>query len=254
MATPMPEKPESARTTIILAVVCVVIGFFVLSYGLQTLTYIEVRRWASANPYLNLTPVPMPSIAVSTAQEKDLFAYGMSFAAPWKGVATQKQNAGNTEFDFKQGSILIFFDPDAQKNIVESIEDGDLQLLDRYRAVFGEQLFPSDYDLYTAVYQASPAEVTPFMSRANVIRASTLLQWKLGFGDYGASAIFAVQTQALRGLQFGDPSRDRIVVEQLFDSHKRQYKLLFTSKAGPGTILQADINCLIDSLHSETVH
>lgn len=247
----MAEKSESARTTIILAVVCVAVGIFALSYGLQALTCVEVRRWASANPYLNLTPQAMPSTAVSTAQETNLSAYGMSFAAPWKGAAAQRQNAGNTEFDFKQGPFLIFFDPDTQKNIVESIEDGDPQLLDRYKAVFGDPLFPSDYDLYTAVYGASPSEVTPLMSRANVIRDSTLLQWKLGFGAYGASAIFAIATKTLRGLQFGDPSRDRVVVEQLFDNHKRQYKLLITSKAGPGTILQADINCVVDSLQSE---
>ncbi|HEV2288380.1 MAG TPA: hypothetical protein VGR81_05440 [Candidatus Acidoferrales bacterium] len=250
----MAEKSESARTTIILAVVCVAIGTVALSYGLQTLTSFEVRRWASANPYLNLTPQPMPSTAVSPAQEKNLSAYGVSFAAAWKGIATQRQNAGNTEFDFKQGPFLIFFDPDAQKNIIETIEDGDPQLLDRYKAVFGDPLFSSDYELYSAVYAASPAEVTPFMSRANVIRTSTLLQWKLGFGAYGASTIFTMQTQALRGLQFGDPSRDRVVVEQLFDNHKRQYKLLFTSKAGPGTILQADINCVVNSLHAGTTH
>lgn len=244
----MPEKPDSARATIILAIVCVGIGAYALTYGLQTLTYFEVRHWTSANPYLNTTPQPIPSTAASAVQEKNLSAYGMQVAAAWKAILPEKQNAGSIEIDFKQGPILIFFDPAGQKNIVESIQDGNPQTFDQYKSIFGDRLFATDYDLYSAVYAASLAEVSPFMTRTSVVRASTLLQWKLGFGTYGASAIYTVQTHGLRGFQFGDPSRDRIIVEQLFDGRRQQFKLLFTSRAGPGTFPQADINCLLDSL------
>jgi len=103
--------------------------------------------------------------------------------------------------------------------------------------------------LYLAVYSASPAGISPFMSKDKAVRISTLLQWKLSFGAYGTKTIYTLQVGNNRGLQFGDPAADHVVVVRLFDPHEQQMRLLFTSKsAQPGVISQADINCVIDSI------
>jgi hypothetical protein len=244
----MAEKKESARTTIILTLATLVIGIYALTYGLQTTFYFQAHHWASETPFLKETPEPLPSTIASPAQERSLSFYEMSFDAPWKGIASQTKGDAHSEVDFNAGPVVIFFNPQSEKDILSTIQNGDLDTYHRYQDIFGANLFPSNYDLYLAVYGASPAKLSPFLTREQVVRIGTLLEWKLAFGASEASAIYTVQTNGLRGLQFGDPSRDATIVERLFDAHNAQYRLLFTSKAGRGTFPQSDINCVLDSL------
>ncbi len=244
----MGEKRESALGTIVLAIVTLAIGVFALAYGLQTMFYFQAKHWASNAPFLREVPQPLPSMAASPVQEKSLSFYDVGFAAPWKGILAQTNGDAHSEVDFKTGPVIIFFNPAGEKDILSSIRDGDLKTYDRYEAVFGSDLFPTNYDLYLAVYNASPASLSPFISRAQIERIGTLLEWKLAFGASGASAIYKVQAEGLRGLQFGDPSKDAMIVMRLFDAHNAQYRLLFTSRAGTGTFPQSDINCVLDSL------
>ncbi|MFZ0640068.1 MAG: hypothetical protein WAN33_11590 [Candidatus Acidiferrales bacterium] len=244
----MTEKKESARATVILALVALAIGVYALSYGLQTMFYFQARYWASQAPFLREVPQQLPSTAASPAQGKSFSFYEMSFAAPWKGTAVQTNGDAHSEVDFDAGPIIIFFNPQGEKDILSSVRDGDPDTYHGYQAVFGANLFPTNYDLYMAVYSASPASLSPFMSREEVVRVGTLLEWKLAFAASGASAVYTVQTPGLRGFQFGDASRDPMVVVRLFDTHNAQFRLLFTSKSGPGTFPQSDINCVLDSL------
>lgn len=244
----MGEKKESARATIILALVTLAIGVYALAYGLQTMFYFQARHWASSAPFLREVPQPLPSTTASPVQEKNLSFYDVSFAAPWRGVLAQNNGDAHSEVDFKTGPVLVFFNPAGEKDILSSIRDGDPKIYDRYEEVFGSDLFPTNYDLYLSVYSASPASLSPFLPRAQVERIGTLLEWKLAFGASGASAIYKVQANELRGLQFGDPSKDALIVMHLFDAHNLQYRLLFTSRAGTGTFPQSDINCVVDSL------
>lgn len=244
----MSEKKESARWTIILALITLAVGVYVIAYGLQTTFYFQAHHWASSIPFLKEIPQPVPSTAASPVQEKNLSFYGVNFEAPWKGIASQKPGDAQSEVYFKAGPVIIFFNPAGEKDILSSIHDGPPQMYDKYRAVFGEDLFSTNYDLYEAVYGASPGSLSPFMARAQVERIGTLLEWKMAFGASGASAIYNVKTNNLRGLQFGDTSRDPMIVLRLFDSHNAQYRLLFTSKAGTGTFAQSDVNCVLNSL------
>lgn len=244
----MGEKKESARATIILALVTLAIGVYALVYGVQTTFYFQARHWANDAPFLRDIPQPIPSTTASPVQQKGLSFYDVSFASPWKGILSQTKRDLHSEVDFKTGPVIIFFNPAGEKDILSGIRDGDPKIYDRYEAVFGSDLFPTNYDLYLAVYNVSPASLSPFISRDQVERIGTLLQWKLAFGASGASAIYKVHANGLRGLQFGDPSKDAMIVLRLFDAHNAQYRLLFTSRAGTGTFPQSDINCVLDSL------
>lgn len=245
----MAEKKESARATIILTVVTVAVAAYALLFGLQTLIYFEARHWATTTPSLNTVPQPLPSTVASAVQEKDLTFYGYQFAAPWKGIAKEDPQNDRSRIDFKSGAVVVFFNPEGEKNIVDSIRTGNPQTYRQYQTVFGTNLFANNYALYLAVYGASPAAISPFMSRDEAVRISTLLQWKLAFGNEATNTIYTLQTGDNRGLQFGDPARDHIVIVRLFDPHDQQVRLLFTSKsAQPSTFSQADINCVVDSI------
>lgn len=242
------HKEDSPRITIILAVVTLAIGLYAIAYGLQTTFYFQAHSWAGRNAFLRETPQPLPSTAASPIQTKNLSFYSVDFAAPWKGIASQKSQGAQFTVSFTSGPIIIFFDPQNQADPLENIRDGDPNLYSRYQQIFGHDLFPSTYDLYAAVYGASPALLSPVMPREKMDRISALLQWKLNFGSDGATTIYSVNAAGMRGLQLGDPSRDHIVTVRLFDSRNHQYRLLFTSTKGPGTFPQADINCVLDSI------
>lgn len=247
----MPEKSESARTTIILAVCTVVLGFYVLIFGLQTLVSIEAHRWALSSPFLKAVPQPLPTTIASEVQDRDLQFYGYTFAAPWKDGAKKEEGDARSEMDFPLGPIIIFFNPATEADIVGKIRGGDLDVLHSYEAIFGRGFFPDNYAMYAAVYGAAPNQVWPFTPRARAVRIDTLLIWKLRFSTYGRTTIYSIQTNNMRGFQFGDPSRDRFLLVHLFDDSGGQVRILFTSKSGqPGTIPQADLNCVIYSLRS----
>ncbi len=247
----MVEKKDSPLTTIILALVTLAIGLYAMVYGLQTTFYFQAHSWARRSPFLNEVPQPLPSTMASPVQTKKLSLYGMNFSAPWKGKVSQKSENGDSVVTFDSGPIIVFFDPQNEVDVLSSIRDGDPNLYRSYQAVLGEDLFPTNYDLYASVYGASPALLSPLMPRDKMNRIGTLLQWKLGFGGNGASAIYNLTAAGMRGLQLGDPSRDRMIVVRLFNSRDHQYRLLFTSTKGPGTFPQADINCVLDSLAPE---
>ncbi|MGH9710492.1 MAG: hypothetical protein ACRD37_08090, partial [Candidatus Acidiferrales bacterium] len=132
----MSEKKESARATVILALITLVIGCYVLFFGLQTLIYFEARHWAAATPFLADIPHPLPSIVASPIQEKNLSFYGFQFAAPWKGIAKQDSQNDRSQVDFKSGAVLVFFNPEGEKNIVDSIRTGNPQTYRQYQTVF----------------------------------------------------------------------------------------------------------------------
>jgi hypothetical protein len=244
----MPEKQDSARTTVILAVCTVVLGFYVVAFGLQTLVYVEAHRWALSSPYLKAVPQPLPTTIATAVQERNLEFYGIGFEAPWKGPAKKTEGDARAEIDFPSGPIIIFFNPASEGDLVGRIRGGDPHVYSSYEAIFGTGFFADNYSLYSAVYSAAPNEVWPFTSRSKAIRINTLLMWKLQYGTNG-SDIYSVQTNNMRGFQLGDPSKDRSVMEHLFDDQGGQLRILFASKSGqPGTIPQADINCVLYSL------
>lgn len=245
----MPEKKDSARTTVILAVCTVLLGFYVLLFGLQTLISFEAHRWALSSPFLKAVPQPLPTSIASAIQERGLTFYGIEFAAPWKGVVKKTEGDAQSEVEFQPGPVVVFFSPTIEPDIVGRIRGGDPQVYSRYESIFGPGFFRDNYSLYAAVYSAAPRDIWPFTSRSKTVRINTLLMWKLRFGTNGADAIYSVAKNQLHGFQLGDPSRDRAVVVHLFDENGGQLRILFTSKSGqPGTISQADINCVVDSL------
>ena len=245
----MSEKKDSARTTVILAVSTVLLGFYVLAFGLQTLISFEAHRWALSSPFLKAVPQPLPTSIASAIEVRDLSFYGIGFAAPWKGVAKKTEGDAQSEADFQQGAVIIFFNPALEADIVGRIRGGDPKVYTHYEDIFGTAFFHDNYALYSAVYSAAPREISPFTTRSKAIRINTLLMWKLNMGTNGADSIYSVETNQMHGFQLGDPSRDRSVMDGLFDENGGQLRILFTSKSGqPGTISQADINCVVDSL------
>ena len=248
------DEKGSAWSAIILLVCVFVIAGFSVKYGLQTLTWYEANRWASANSWLREVPKPIaaPATAVAPATKPTLVkTQDYQFNAPW-AISKETPGALYLEVRFVPGQVIDFFDPDAQLDTLRSLRNAKPAEYEKFTNVFADHPIDSNYALYSAVYGASPEQLSPWVPMRDAIRLNTLLRWKLEFGfDFepteGAS-ISLVEVGKNRAFQFGDPTRGP-VAERVFDEHDQQFRLIFTAAAGSNAkITQDDVDLVIQSL------
>jgi hypothetical protein len=117
--------------------------------------------------------------------------------------------------------------------------------------VFSDKPINSNYELYQAVYGASPTQLSPLMGTRDALRLNALLLWKLSFGfDLMADGQFySFDWGKVRGFQFGDPAKQRPVALRVFDDRDRQYRFILTVAAGTsGKIAQDDIDTIVQTV------
>ena len=254
------EKSGTLSAMILMAIV-VLIGAYSMAYGLQTLVWIEARQWASLNPWLSDVPMPLPGKfatatlslqppgKVAQPQSTQLRAYDYEFNVPWTGESRATPLRIGTEFQFTSGQVVVFFDPETQLDTLRALKSSAPAEYSKFQSVFREQSIESNYALYQAIYAASPAQASPFLSGDAAQRINVLLLWKLSFGFDQQPGIYSFDFGRNRGFQFGNPENARPVAVRVFDDQDRQFRFLFTVAAGShARITQDDINTAVRSL------
>ncbi|MGH9574943.1 MAG: hypothetical protein ACRD40_15605 [Candidatus Acidiferrales bacterium] len=266
------EEQGSARSAIILVAIIIVVAVFSTSYGLQTLQWVAAHQWAAQNPWLYDTPKPVPSsvtgpnagsaaTAPATAANKsskaegqsqgtELSEYGYQMNVPWTSKMKENPSAGGAEFRFATGQVVIFGDPDAQLDTVHILRDTPGEQYLPYAPLFANGAIQTNYDLYKAVYSASPSQVTPFSNYSTAQRERVLLLMKLSFGFDLAKSIYSLDFAKTKGFQFGDPASGPVALH-VFDPHDKHLRFIFTVASGSGgQITQSDINQAVQSMES----
>lgn len=268
------SEKSSAKSAIILVVIIIIVAVYSTSYGLQTIQWISAHQWASANPWLKEVPQPIASSSGPTpsttatdarssptagskgqktgAQSKgtDVGEYGYQMTVPWTSKMKETPSAGGAEFRFETGQIVVFGDPDAQLDTVHVLRDTPGDQYMPFAPLFADGSIANNYDLYKAVYNASPSQVSPFTNYATAQRDRILLIMKLSFGFDLAKPIYSFDFGTNRGFQFGDPAKGPVAL-RVFGSHDKQFRFIFTVFSGSGgQITQGDINQAIQSLAS----
>jgi hypothetical protein len=247
----MSEQPEksSARSAIILTILVVVVAAYCIVFGLQTLIWFETHHWTRDNPWINDVPQALDSSPVpsGTAQLK---AFDYEFKVPWAGNPKTTPSLGHVEFRFDSGQVVVFFDPEAQADMLRALTSASSPLeYQQFQNVFVGQSFDSNYALCKAVYSAAPSAVSPWMSMRDAIGVNQLLLWKISFGVDATPGIHSIQSGSNRGFEFGDPSSGRPVALRIFNGRDAQFRLIFLVAAGSSAkIAQADIDSAVQSL------
>jgi hypothetical protein len=244
-------KSTSSYTALILVVVLIFVAVYILYYGLQTLIYCDVKHWGANDPSLYDTVKPMtitaPTLPAGQTTHLEFFNYQCE--APWKGPAKTTQGADFVDDQFPSGQAIRVELPEAQADVLKSFKGESAEQQQRIATVFGDHPFDSNFDLFAAVYNASPAQVSPFMPRIAAERANTLLIWKLELDSELSGGTFQFESNGNRGLQFGDPDKSPAVAIRAFNAHDRQFKILFTrSLAASAKLTQSDIDQVIATL------
>lgn len=246
------DEKSSAKSAIILAAVVILVAAYCAMFGLQSLVWINAKRWASANPWLLEVPQPLPpptSHPVAASKAVALKAFNYEFTTPWQGKAKTTPTASNVEFKFESGQVIDFFDPQGQVDAMGELKKSNPNEYERIMGIFGGTSLDTSYDLYRAVYSASPAQVSPFMPLNDATRMNILLLWKLSYGFDGGPSIWSFDLGEKRGFQFGDPLSGLPVALRVFDDRNHQFRFIFTVLSGSNAkISQDEIDSVVESL------
>jgi hypothetical protein len=255
----MPEDSDeksSATSAIILVVIIIAIAVYSSAFGLQTLQWIDGHRWAAANPWLKEAPLAAPApagsqkpaVAIAQPGTTQLTAYSYQFIVPWTGKYKESPSSGGAEFRFPSGQVVVFGDPDANLDTLRILRDSPSPDYAPFQALIASGALETNYQLYQAVYGASPAQVSPVTPYAVAQRNRVLLLTKLSFGFDLEKNISSFEFGENKGFQFGNPAQGPVAL-RVFNSHDRQFRFLFTTAAGSGgQITQSDIDQAIQSL------
>jgi hypothetical protein len=246
------EDKSSAWPAIILLLVVILIAVFCVEFGAQTLTWIEAKRWAAANPWVADVPQPLPTVADNSSAGAQVKAFNYEFNVPWK-TPQSVESLTNVQFKYDSGQVVVFFDPDSQLDVLHSLKSSNPTEYQKFANVFANQPIESNYALYQAVYSASPAQFSPIMKVEEARRDNVLLLWKLSFGpdleSIDAPSFYSFDWGKNKGFQFGDPSKGQPVALRIFDDNNRQFRFIFTVAYGSAAkISQSDINMAVRSL------
>jgi hypothetical protein len=242
-------EKNAARNAIVLVAVVIVVAAYSMAFGLQTLIWFETHHWSSANAWIKDVPHGLNSTSVP-AGNTQLKAFDFEFKVPWSGKYKTTSELMGDEFRFDSGQIVVFFDPQAQADMLRTLTSASNQLeYQQFQNVFVGQSFASNYDLYKAIYGASPADVSPWMSMRDAIRMNQLLLWKISFGLDALPPLHSVEFGSNRGFQFGDPSSGRPVALRIFDGRDVQFRFIFLAAAGSNApMAQGDIDSAVQTL------
>jgi hypothetical protein len=255
-------EKSSAQSAILLAATVLAVAVFCVIFGLQTLVWFNTKRWTSENPWLADTPrpagVPVPPDTVTpapsnrkAAKPPQLKAYDYEFVAPWPGNVKTIPGPSYVQFRFDSGQVIVFFDPEAQLDIVRQMKSGETTQYQQFQNVFGDQAPNTNYELYRTVYSASPAQISPFMQSQDAFRKNVALLWKLSFGFDAQPGIHSFELGKNRGFEFGNTESGRSVALRVFDEKDAQFRFIFTAAWGSnGEFTQDDINLAVQSLQA----
>jgi hypothetical protein len=245
------SKPSEGYSAIILVIVLIGVAAYILFYGLQTLIYFDAKNWGAHEPALYVTAQPLPIAAASAApgQTTHLEFFNYQCEAPWKGPAKITQDPDFIEDKFPSGQTIRIELPEDQADVLKSFKGESPEQQQRIATVFGDHPFDSNFDLFAAIYNASPAQASPFIPRFDAERLNTLLIWKLSLDTELPGGTFQFEFDRIRGLQFGNPERSQSIAIRAFNEHDRQFKMLIMcTAASAAKLTQANINQIIATL------
>jgi len=225
---------NQARILVGIGAAVVVIGIYLWLFGVQTMSSLWVRYKFREIPEVAQIPVALTDVSVSPAPHKKLSNFGYELELPWDDVDEQKsKNVGTICVTaFHSGNAFSFstFPPKAFVNGVMDKANLDPA---RFRQIFGDDAFQSDYGFMSEMLQVTPKQISPFESRNQAVVGSVMLLLKAISMAKADSGIFSIRSQVFQGFQFGNPqSRPPKITAELYSNDGGVDLIFFGRLAG----------------------
>jgi hypothetical protein len=236
----------TAATVLLVAVIA-----FAFLFGVQAITWWNVKQLAKGKPVLWVIPQPLRDTAAANQPGLKLSVYGYEFEVPWADIDKDKSKPGESLaiYYFRSGPFLMFHNPAKAPNMKE-IFLADNEKRKAAMQMWGEKTLESNFTLTKAMLETSPVEMSVFAPRAKVLGLGILLVLKPIPATGGETGIFAFNTSAVRGFQMGDPEkRPKYISVTAFDMGDHKLELTFgIQKGATGQITQAEVNRVLQTV------
>jgi hypothetical protein len=214
-------------------------------------------RWEARKiPLVKVTPQPLTDYSVSDAPGRRLSYLGYSFEVPWtasfktKGSENGSITGGMMELKFDSGQILLLMAPSDQSGLLSELVRDQSMHVENLRFVFGDLIYRSAYDQYSALLNTSPSTIRAFGPRREAIRGTTLLTIKaIALPASLESGAFAFQFPDKRGFQLGDPRKSGHIDLRVFDLNGHELEIICGTARDGENLTQPELNRILKTLH-----
>ncbi|HUA00053.1 MAG TPA: hypothetical protein VMB02_06960 [Candidatus Aquilonibacter sp.] len=244
--------PRWARILIILGSLSLGTAVYLYFFGFQTLSALLGRYEFRRMPSIAEVPVALADVSISAAPHTKISYFGYELELPWDDVDDAKcKTAGTIRVTVFRSGNAFWFSTFPPKSLVNEIMKDSHLDPERFRLIYGDEAFESDYGFYKEMLQTTPSQITPFVSERQAATGTMLLSFKAIAMPRAESGIFAIETPSFRGFQFENPrSRPPRVTDELYSSDGGIDLIFFQKTVGSApAISQAEINRVIQSVH-----
>jgi len=244
------SKPR--RTLFILAITGLLCLIYLWFFGAATMFTLEARYVGWKMPDVKKTPAELPDQSIAEVAGRKLTYFGYDFDVPWDIDETKSKQIGQMQLvAFRSGNSLVISRSGPKEFVTTFLHSNPAGL----RALYGENVFQSDYSLKELIFEVTPNKVGLLTPRREAVGDAMLLVMKgIMIPRGGESDIYRIRTGDFRGFQFGDPrNRLRSLTVEIYDGDGG-LGFIFTQSPNDSAppITQAVINRVIQSLRKST--
>lgn len=226
-------------------------GVYLYFFGVQTMSAALVRYKFHDMPEAREVPTALSDLSISNTPHQTISYFGYELELPWDDVDEGKCKTSGTirVTAFHSGNAFWFstFPPKVFVDEIMKMSNLDPR---GFRQIYGDDAFESDYGFHRKMLEATPSQITPFVSRKAAISGQMLLLFKTISMPKADSGIFSIETQDFKGFQFENPQAHPFKVTDELYSSEGGIDLMFIQKidGSAPAITQPEINRVIQSI------
>jgi hypothetical protein len=198
-------------------------------------------------PELWIVPKPLADVSITQTAGRTFALYGYQFEVPWNEVTREEYFKSVDRVYFSNGFVLVVYAP-AQSFLAVLTGEGTKNET-ALKKLFGEDATHSNYALRSKILNLTPRDLQPSFSRRKMAASSVLIMLKPIWTGYAKGDLYSFETESLRGFQQGDPTRDKTITIDAFDTYDHEIELSVGRTQGASQdVSQSEINRIIYSL------
>ena len=240
------SKPR--RVLFILAIAGLLCVAYLWFFGAATTFALEVRYICWKMPVVKKTPTELIDQSIAQVRGRKLTDFGYEFEVPWEIDETKSKQVGKMQLvSFRSGNSLLVSKMALKEFVTTSLQTNPAGM----RALYGENVFQSDYSLKEMILEVTPNKVGLLTPRKEAVGSAMLLVMKgIMMPREAESGIYRIRTENFQGFQFGDPrSRPKSLDIEIYNEDGGLGFIFAQRENGSEPpITQAEINRVIQSV------
>lgn len=246
---------KSRRVLLIFGIAAVLCLAYLWFFGVATMFALEARYVAWKIPMVKKTPVELPDQSIAQGAGGKLDYFGYEFEVPWEMDEAKSKKVGDMQLvAFRSGNTLLV-SRIAPKEFVNDFLSTGKGGPAGMKALYGDDVFESDYLLKERIFETTPDKVGLFTPRKEAVGSAMLLLIKgIMIPSGGESGVYRIRTGDFRGFQFGDPRSRPRSLDLEIHNEEGGFGFIFAQQQNGSepSITQAEINCVIQSLRKSS--